>query len=92
MSHTLEDALKIFSLRLEGNADAVLTVDEADQAHEVLQQYQDAIVSLGANMLEKLNPVQQEYVLDKCHDEFRFWRVGDQIRFRAAIAKARGQS
>jgi hypothetical protein len=91
MSHTLEDALKIFSLRLGDNEDAVLTVDEADQAHEVLQRYQDAIVILGADMLENLNPVQQEYVLDKCNDEFRFWRVGDHLRFRAAIEKARGQ-
>jgi hypothetical protein len=53
--------------------------EDFDKAHEVLVVYQDAIVALGAVMLKGLTDEQREYVIDKCHDEFRFWRVSDEL-------------
>ncbi len=53
--------------------------DKADQAHEVLEAYQDAIIAIGAAMLRHLDDEQRRYVIDKCHDEFRFWRVHDAL-------------
>lgn len=53
--------------------------DKADQAHEVLEAYQYAIVAVGAAMLRHLDDDQRQYVIDKCHDEFRFWRIHDAL-------------
>lgn len=53
--------------------------DKADQAHEVLEAYQAAIIAVGAAMLRHLDDEQRQYVIDKCHDEFRFWRVRDAL-------------
>jgi len=53
--------------------------EEALKAHEILVLYQDAIVALGVVMLKDLTDEQREYVIDKCHDEFRFWRVSGEF-------------
>jgi hypothetical protein len=53
--------------------------EDFDKAHEVLVMYQDAIVALGTVMLKDLTDEQREYIIDKCHDEFRFWRVSDEL-------------
>ena len=47
--------------------------DEAQVAHETSEMFQDLIVSIGTTL-------QQEYVLTKAHDEFRFWRIEDELK------------
>jgi hypothetical protein len=56
----------------------VMNEAEADKAHEVLNLFQDVIVSAGIALLKDLTPEQQKYVLAKCHDGFRFWRVEEK--------------
>jgi hypothetical protein len=53
---------------------------EADKAHEVSELFQDLIVSMGVTLLSGLTKEQQEYVLTKAHDEFRFWRIEEELR------------
>jgi len=57
-----------------------MTKEDADKAHEVSELFQELIVGVGATMLKNLNPAQQEYVLIKVHDEFRFWRIEDELK------------
>ena len=54
--------------------------DEAQVAHETSEMFQDLIVSIGTTLLRSLSPDQQEYVLTKAHDEFRFWRIEDELK------------
>jgi len=49
--------------------------EDMDEAHEVLEAYQEALVVVGRSMLQRLSVVQQEYVVRKLQDEFRFWRL-----------------
>lgn len=56
-----------------------MTEDEADEAHKVSELFQDMIVSVGVTLLKDLNQEQRDYVITKCHDEFRFWRVEDGL-------------
>ncbi len=53
---------------------------EADHAHEVSELFQDLIISTGVTLLKTLTAEQQEYVLTKAADEFRFWRIEDELR------------
>lgn len=53
---------------------------ESDKAHEVSELFQDLIVATGVTLLSGLTEEQREYVLIKAHDEFRFWRVEDELR------------
>ena len=57
-----------------------MTEEDADKAHEVSELFQELIVGIGATMLKNLNPAQREYVLIKMHDEFRFWRIEDELK------------
>lgn len=52
---------------------------DADKAHEVLQQFDKMIIYIGAELLANLTNEQREYVLDKMADEFRFWRIKDKL-------------
>ena len=54
--------------------------DDFEKVHEVLEQYQDAIIAIGKILLEPLDNDEREYVITKCHDEFRFWRVYDCVK------------
>lgn len=56
-----------------------MTEEDADKAHEVSELFQELIVMLGVTMLKNLNRAQQEYILMKAHDEFRFWRIEDEL-------------
>ena len=57
-----------------------MKIKDLDKAHEVSQLFQDLIVSIGVTLLSDLTPAQQEYVLTKAHDEFRFWRIEDELK------------
>ena len=57
-----------------------MTEEDADKAHEVSELFQELIVRLGATMHKNLTLAQQEYVLIKAHDEFRFWRIEDELK------------
>ncbi len=52
---------------------------DADKAHEVLQQFDKMIIYIGAELLANLTNEQREYVLNKMADEFRFWRIKDKL-------------
>lgn len=56
-----------------------MTEEDANKAHQVSELFQELIVMLGATMLKNLNRAQQEYVLTKADDEFRFWRIEDEL-------------
>ena len=49
--------------------------DDFDKAHFVYQMIDAMIVGAGREMLEDLTAAEQEYVITKLHDEFRFWRL-----------------
>lgn len=53
---------------------------DAVKAHEVSEMFQDLIVSMGVTLLAGLKPEQQEYVLTKAQDEFRFWRIEEELK------------
>ncbi len=53
---------------------------DGDKAHEVLELFQDLVISTGVTLLQPLSAEQREYVLVKMHDEFRFWRVEDELK------------
>lgn len=57
-----------------------MTEEQADKAHEVYVLYQELVVKVGATLLEPLTLHQREYVIYKMQDEFRFWRVEDQLK------------
>lgn len=57
-----------------------MKVKEADKAHEVSELFQDLIVSMGVTLLSGMTAAQQEYVLEKAADEFRFWRIEDELK------------
>ena len=57
-----------------------MKVKEADKAHEMSELFQDLIVSMGVTLLSGLTKAQQEYVLTKAQDEFRFWRVEEELQ------------
>lgn len=65
-------------MTLNPNGD-VMSEDEADEAHRISEAFQALIVSIGATLIKDLSPAQQEYVLGKAHDEFRFWRIEDEL-------------
>lgn len=54
--------------------------EDGDKAHEVLELFQDLVISTGVTLLQPLSAEQREYVLVKMHDEFRFWRVEDELK------------
>lgn len=56
-----------------------MTEDQAEQAHEASERFQQAIIDLGVAQLSGLTLDQREYVLRKAADEFRFWHVNDAI-------------
>lgn len=58
----------------------LMTEEEGDEAHTVSEQFQDIIVAVGTALLLPLTPAQREYVLVKAHDEFRFWRIEDELK------------
>jgi hypothetical protein len=49
--------------------------DDFEKAHFVYQMIDAMIVGAGREMLEDLTAAEQEYVITKLHDEFRFWRL-----------------
>ena len=57
-----------------------MSEDDGDKAHEILELFQDLIISIGVTLLKDLTAEQQDYVLVKCHDEFRFWRIEDALK------------
>lgn len=57
-----------------------MTEDEADKAHEVSELFQELIITLGATLLKNLTPTQQEYIVYKACNEFRFWRIKDKLQ------------
>ncbi len=57
-----------------------MSENEADVAHEASELFQELIVSTGVTLLRGLTAEQQEYVIVKAHDEFRFWRVEDALK------------
>lgn len=57
-----------------------MSENEADVAHEASELFQKLIVSTGVTLLRGLTAEQQEYVITKAHDEFRFWRVKDALK------------
>ena len=57
--------------------------EEFDKAHETSELFQEMIVSLGVTLLKDLTQEQRDYVINKAHDEFSFWR----IKWRLAPAR-----
>ena len=57
-----------------------MTEEDADQAHEISELYQELIVKTGAVLLANLTEEQREYVIYKASNEFRFWRVEDELK------------
>jgi hypothetical protein len=53
--------------------------EEMDIAHNISEKFQECVVKLGAVLLTGLTPDQQQYILTKAHDEFRFWRIEDEL-------------
>lgn len=53
---------------------------DAAKAYEVSEMFQNLIISMGVTLLAGLKPEQQEYVLTKAQDEFRFWRIEEKLR------------
>ena len=56
-----------------------MKANDADNAHEVSEAFQEAVIQLGIAMLLNLTNEQREYVITKAHDEFRFWRITDRL-------------
>ena len=57
-----------------------MTEEDTDQAYEISELYQELIVKTGAVLLANLTEEQREYVIYKASDEFRFWRVKDELK------------
>lgn len=57
-----------------------MSEEDADQAHEISELYQELIVKTGAVLLTNLTEEQREYVIYKASNEFRFWRVEDELK------------
>ena len=55
----------------------MMTEEQADKAHEALEALDAAIIAAGKQIFLLLNDEQREYVVNKMHDEFRFWRLLD---------------
>ena len=53
--------------------------EEFDKAHETSELFQELIVSLGVTLLKDLTQEQRDYVINKAHDEFRFWRIESKL-------------
>jgi hypothetical protein len=49
--------------------------DDFDKAHFVYQMIDAMIIGAGRQMLEDLTREEQDYVITKLHEEFRFWRL-----------------
>ena len=54
--------------------------DDFDKAHDVMEQFSQLIVVTGVTLLKDLTPAQQEYVIMKMGDEFRFWNIEESLR------------
>lgn len=52
-----------------------MTEEQAEQAHKALEALDAAIIAAGKQIFLHLNAEQQEYVVTKMNDEFRFWRL-----------------
>lgn len=52
-----------------------MTEEELDVAHEVLQSLEDIITNIGTTMIKFLTEEQKYYVVNKLHDEYRFWSM-----------------
>jgi hypothetical protein len=59
--------------------------DEFDKAHDVMEQFSELVVVTGITLLKDLTPAQQEYVIMKMGDEFRFWNVEEALRRRQLL-------
>ena len=59
--------------------------DEFVKAHDVMEQFSQLIVVTGVTLLKDLTPAQQEYVIMKMGDEFRFWNVEEVLRQRQLV-------
>ncbi len=56
----------------------MMTEEQADKAHEAFEALDAAIIAAGKQIfLPLLDYEQREYVVNKMHDEFRFWRLLD---------------
>ena len=53
----------------------MMTEEQADKAHEALEALAAAIIAAGKQIFLHLDDEQREYVVNKMHDEFRFWRL-----------------
>lgn len=56
-----------------------MTDEEYDKAHEASELFQELIISVGVTLLKDLTQEQRDYVLNKAHDEFRFWRIESKL-------------
>lgn len=52
-----------------------MSEEEADKAFEVYEQLQVDLIVQVRLQIDGLNDEQKRYVVDRLHDEFRFWRA-----------------